>query len=246
MMTNAERIRANNADLRECIEIAKNLPVADGGGTELEDALVGGIARETITEYSNERVTVLRDYIFNDFSNLQEVNLPNVETVGSYAFYDCKVLTEIDLQKCTTLGSYSLAGCKALVKINMPLVTNVGSYAFVNNAMLYDVNIPLVKNLERQTFYYCTALKKLDFHLLNTVATYCFTNCRNLETVIIRTSTVCSLANTNVFTGTKISSGTGHVYVPANLVDSYKTATNWVTYANQIRAIEDYPEITGG
>lgn len=27
---------------------------------------------------------------------------------------------------------------------------------------------------------------------------------------------------------------------------SYKTATNWSTYAVQFRAIADYPEITGG
>jgi hypothetical protein len=31
-MTNTERIQANNADLRECIELAENLPNAGGGG----------------------------------------------------------------------------------------------------------------------------------------------------------------------------------------------------------------------
>lgn len=29
-------------------------------------------------------------------------------------------------------------------------------------------------------------------------------------------------------------------------VDKYKNATNWVEMANYIRAIEDYPDITGG
>ena len=45
---------------------------------------------------------------------------------------------------------------------------------------------------------------------------------------------------------TKISSDSGYIYVPAALVDSYKAAANWQNYADQIRAIEDYPEITGG
>ena len=45
---------------------------------------------------------------------------------------------------------------------------------------------------------------------------------------------------------TVIASGTGYVYVPSALVNSYKSATNWSTYADQIRAIEDYPDITGG
>ena len=44
----------------------------------------------------------------------------------------------------------------------------------------------------------------------------------------------------------KFTNGTGFVYVPAESVDTYKSATNWSTYAEQIRAIEDYPEITGG
>ena len=55
-----------------------------------------------------------------------------------------------------------------------------------------------------------------------------------------------TLANTNAFTNTPIKSGAGYIYVPAALVDSYKAATNWSVYADQIRAIEDYPDITGG
>jgi hypothetical protein len=34
--------------------------------------------------------------------------------------------------------------------------------------------------------------------------------------------------------------------VPKSLVDAYKTAENWSTFANQIRAIEDYPEVLEG
>lgn len=216
------------------------------GGTELEDMLVGGIAKETLTEYTNERVTLVRDYIFNGFSNLQAVNIPNVETVGIYAFNGCSNLTEIDLPKCTAIGSSSFQACKALTKVNAPLLRTIGSYAFSNALKLFDVNVPLVTNIERQGFYYCTALEKLDFSLLDTIDLYSFTNSRKLNTVIIRTPSVCSLQNINAFNNTLIASGTGYVYVPSELIDSYKSATNWSTYAAQFRAIEDYPEITGG
>lgn len=37
----------------------------------------------------------------------------------------------------------------------------------------------------------------------------------------------------------------GYIYVPAALIDEYKTATNWATFADQFRAIEDYPDICG-
>lgn len=35
-------------------------------------------------------------------------------------------------------------------------------------------------------------------------------------------------------------SGTGYIYVPRALVDTYKAATNWSTIADQFRALEDY------
>ena len=37
-----------------------------------------------------------------------------------------------------------------------------------------------------------------------------------------------------------IGQGTGYIYVPSALVNTYKSANYWSTYANQIRAIEDY------
>jgi len=55
---------------------------------------------------------------------------------------------------------------------------------------------------------------------------------------------VCTLSNINAFGSTPISNYTtstggvyGSIYVPASLVDSYKTATNWATYSNRITAI---------
>ena len=49
-----------------------------------------------------------------------------------------------------------------------------------------------------------------------------------------------TLSNTNAFSSTPIASGTGYIYVPRALVDSYKAASKWSTYANQFRALEDY------
>ena len=49
-----------------------------------------------------------------------------------------------------------------------------------------------------------------------------------------------------MFNNTLIASGTGYIYVPAEYIEEYKTATNWSVYASRFRAIEDYPEICGG
>jgi hypothetical protein len=48
----------------------------------------------------------------------------------------------------------------------------------------------------------------------------------------MRGESVVTLANTNAFPSSAVK-----FYVPDSLVDSYKTATNWTTYANNIKSI---------
>ena len=56
---------------------------------------------------------------------------------------------------------------------------------------------------------------------------------------------MCELDDTSVFSDTPISKGTGYIYVPKALVESYQAHEKWSTYADQFRAIEDYPDICG-
>ena len=96
------------------------------------------------------------------------------------------------------------------------------------------------------SFMGCSNLEKIDFDILAEIKNADFYQCSALSVVIIRTPAVCTMSDSNAFKSTPIASGTGYIYVPAALVDSYKAATNWTKYANQIRAIEDYPDICGG
>lgn len=45
--------------------------------------------------------------------------------------------------------------------------------------------------------------------------------------------------NSNDLEGTTIKKGTGYVYVPDDMVDTYKSATNWSTYASQIKGMSE-------
>ena len=83
-------------------------------------------------------------------------------------------------------------------------------------------------------------LKKIDVSNVKSIGQNAFYNDRVLDTLIIRTPEVCTLTTTTgVFKNTKIESGTGYIYVPDDLVDSYKAATNWDTYADQIKPISE-------
>ena len=123
----------------------------------------------------------------------------------------------------TIIARYGLAGCEALTSVVFPAV-----YRMDGNAMIS-----------------CSALIKADFSNLQKIRYSAFYSNKKLVTLIIRTQAVANLENTSAFKDTPIASGTGYVYVPSALVNSYKSATNWSTYADQIRAIEDYPDITG-
>ena len=126
--------------------------------------------------------------------------------------------------RLTKVRNYAFDSCNSLTSVVLPNVTTLGQYAFRN----------------------CSNLKAADFSSISRMGSYAFFRAITLDTLIIRTGTLCELESTSSLSGTQISSGeAGYVYVPAALVEEYKLATNWTTFAERIRAIEDYPEITG-
>jgi hypothetical protein len=122
------------------------------------------------------------------------------------------------------------------------------SYArlLVQRTLSGDYTNDRVTSVGVGAFYECVNLTDLDFALVNSIREEAFMGCSSLTTLILRSKTLCTLSNTNALTGTKIESGTGFIYVPSELMNSYKSVTNWSKYAAQFRAIEDYPEICGG
>ena len=90
------------------------------------------------------------------------------------------------------------------------------------------------------------SITEIQDNYTKSIGEYAFASCYALTTLILCSGAMATLGDTSAFSSTPISSGTGYIYVPAALVDSYKAASNWSTYSNQIRAIEDYPEICGG
>jgi hypothetical protein len=126
------------------------------------------------------------------------------------------------------------------------MATSVGRNAFTDCKSLTKVKFLSATSIAMNAFGYCIALTTADFHALTSINSYAFYTCRSLATVILRNTTVCTLASKDAFESTPIKTGTGYIYVPRSLVDTYKAASKWSTYANQFRAIEDYPEITGG
>lgn len=160
--------------------------------------------------------------------------------------------TNFSNEELTVISDYGLAGKYNMQSLYIPNVVSVGGYAFDGCDAITEIHFEKHITFESKKYPYmslrgATNAVKIEFNDGFTVTiSYLFYNMTNLEAVIIRGDNVSQLNNGGHFNGSSIKNGTGYIYVPAVLVDQYKAATNWVTIADQIRAIEDYPEITGG
>lgn len=127
---------------------------------------------------------------------------------------------------------------KSLTEIVDNLVTNILTNKFASCAALTKVRFESVTRINDRAFQSCSALTTADFPAATYIGLWSLGQTA-LTTLILRSQTVATLY-TNGIGLTPIASSTGYIYVPRALVDSYKAATNWSTYANQFRALEDY------
>ena len=173
-------------------------------------------------DYVNDRVTKFGGAF--EASGITSVSSKTCKYLEEASFKKCRSLKSVDLPACTAAAYASFAGCYALTDVNVPLLADGGSYVFSG----------------------CISLAKIRLPKAAGVGYGLFNNCTSLVALIYPGSFVPDIHTCEIdFAGTPILSGKGYVYVPSNLIEKYKTATNWCTIANQFRAIEDYPEICG-
>lgn len=198
-----------------------------------------------ITEFDGPAVTSIATYAFTGCSKLASVNFPLTTSVAAYAFNGTAALKHLSLPALKSMTANCFRGSR-FESCDLPLAENLSNSGFRSQAYLKSITLPKVESASTDAMRGCTGLTYVDLPKCTQFAASIFNGCTNLETLIMRASKVCSMANANALTDTKIANGEGYIYVPSTLVNSYKTATNWSTYSAQIRAIEDYPEITGG
>lgn len=148
--------------------------------------------------------------------------------------------TTIRNDRITYLGIEVFRNYESLAVVDFPNVTSTGVNVFYACHALHTVNLPSLISISQNVFAYSSLLKRLDFPSVESIRGGAFSGCSRLVTLILRKAdTVCTLENVSAFSGTSIAKGTGFVYVPNDLVEQYKAATNWSTYANQIKPISE-------
>lgn len=160
-----------------------------------------------------------------ELSNLNTSNMTKMD----YMFYQCQKLQNLNIQNFNTQNVTSMTNmfynCRLLEQLN-----------------LSNFDTSKVTNMSSM-FQRCENLIELDISNFDTTNVtnnaYMFQYCEKLVKLVINNQNVFKMTNSNMFNNTPIASGTGYVYVPDNMVETYKSATNWSVYAEQIKSISE-------
>lgn len=182
-------------------------------------------------------------------------NIQNTyDSVGRYAFFDCNELETINVIQNNDYvknvdGSLCTKNYYTSNNRNYG-ISLISKYPPKRSAESCSVE-GIASSVENLAFANATMLKTITLNLIQgpsaysnyNIFTQAFYNCTNLEKLILKTTAqVISLSSVNAFTGTKIANGEGYIFVPDALLSNYKSATNWSTFANQIKALSELEE----
>ena len=210
----------------------------------------------SLASVSIPKATSIERYAFQNCSALKSVSFPLATSIERYVFYKCSALTSISVPKATSIEEYAFDGCSSLTSVSFPVATSIGQSAFNRCSSLTSVELPLATSIKRYAFQSCSSLTSVELPLATSIKEHTFSNssaltsvklplatsigtgafqgCSALTTLYIGTKldTVCTLSDDYAFNG---CTNLTNIYVPESLVDSYKSATNWSSFASKIK-----------
>ena len=229
---NLSRIQSAKADIKTAIE-AKGVTVPSSATIDTYATYVSQISGGGggIPMPSNLSAATLNDYGLLTSAAIKS----GVTSIGFQGFYNCKTLISIEIpDSVTSIDSDAFNGCRILSSIVIPnSVTSIGSSAFYYCSSLSSVTIPnSVTSIGSSAFYYCSSITSITIpNSVTSIGNYAFNNCKSLTSVTVNAATPLTLGK-KAFNNSNCP-----IYVPAESVDAYKSATNWSTYASRIQAI---------
>lgn len=183
-------------------------------------------------------VTSLSNAVFYNATNLRNVDLDNVVTLGSEVFSGCTQLESVgSLGKVSSISGNSQFRETSIRELNAPLLPSIPGSMCNRCYSLVTVNCPSATSVGGAAFYGCSALLHVNLgNDLSVIEKEALMGCTALQDVIIRATTPPTLNAASAFANTNDCP----IYVPDASVDAYKAADVWSTYADRIRPISEY------
>ena len=106
--------------------------------------------------------------------------------------------------------------------------SQIRQYAFMRADKLKTAKFPEATTIGSSAFSNCSGLTTIDFSKLTEINSGFFSSCNNLDTMIFRSNFVVDLKSSGFNVGKfGFNKSGGKIYVPQNLVNSYKNDTKW-------------------
>lgn len=190
--------------------------------------------------YASKIVDIASGVGYTDRDVIEARYQYNIANSASFVYssaFEYKLVETVDLPNCLYVGSKAFYYCVNLTTVNLPACTTLYQLAFRNCGNLSYVSLPNVVRLSSYCLGYCSALQTISLPKCSYVSQMAFYSCNNLQTIYMGTarSVVATMTHSNALSG---CSALQSIYVPASLVDAYKTASNWSYYSSKIVGFE--------
>ena len=110
--------------------------------------------------------------------------------------------------------------------------TNFSNGALYNNRNLTKFKNTFITSAGSNLLYGCTSITSVDLPNLTSAGSNLLYGCIKLQSIYLRSTIMCTLG------GSTNLPSTVSIYVPASLIESYKTASNWSSYASNFKTLE--------
>ena len=197
-------------------------------------------------------VTSIGEGAFSYCDSLTSVTIPDsVESIGSNAFDSCERLESIEVDKDnanyssdeygvlynkdkTILIQYPVGNTRTTFEIPNS-VTSIGSHAFYECSSLQSVTIGSeVTSIGDWAFSFCDSLTGVTItDSVTSIGERAFSSCDSLTSVTINAVEPPTVGDHMLDYCSKLA----NIYVPAESVETYRTASGWSDYADIISAI---------
>lgn len=196
--------------------------------------------------YVGNGVTSIGDKAFTSCKGISSVTLSNdVTTIGEQAFWSNEGILRFNSNtdgvmnisdSVTSIGSYAFTNLNSITTLNIGSgMTAIEGGVFPSMIGLTAVTIPnTVTTIGLTAFYNCYSLKTVIIpSSVTRIEGGAFRKCSGLTSITCLSTTPPTMTSNSAFESTNNCP----IYVPSQSVSSYKSATNWSTYASRIQAI---------